>query len=284
MQQKIYSVDEAVKFFNEAKPKFVSLKNAQGKIEIAYNIPSKKSTERFKQIEALLKGKGLPDGIYLICYRESIQPTASEYNIAVGKGNYKPFLNEATPVQVQQPVNAVYQAQEVWSMPQALTEIEKRLQAENNNKFLQMENERLKEALAEQHLNPPAENNFAETMKGLFESFSPVIDKYFDLQEKRLKLDAAKINYSRLKQLQGKASVNDGLSGKAAVNDSLRDDGGVKFDSPDYERYFAAMEEQADDATFEYELQLLEANNPDLYKALCNKYQIDIQDNGEGLN
>lgn len=280
MSNKIYTVAEAVKFFNDVKPKFVSLRNNAGKVEVPYNTPGQKSLTRFQQIANLLNKKGLPDGIYLLCYRESIQPTASEYTIAIGKGNYNKAIAEAAPAQPPVVVQAV--SEQVWTAKEAVQEIGERLNAENNVKWLQLENERLKEQLASKELaEPKNETAFAETVKQMFESFSPAIDKYFDIQDKKIRLETAKLNYNRANQMSGKASVNEnGLTGKAAVND-LREDGGISFDSPKYEQYFAAMCEQADDDEFENELQQLEAASPQLYKFLCNKYEIEIEDNGE---
>lgn len=272
--EKVYKIEEIKNIFDSEKPKFVGLLDPNGKWEVAYNSPRIKNTIRFAEIEKAIKKKSLPDGIYWFCYRNTLTKGSTEYKLPLAKGNItqmevmQPSQTKITPTKVE----------EVWTSKEAVEILSDKNKTELILQMKEKELQDLKAYVAELEKEEDLEEEETETdpkgfmdgLNKLVEMLTPVIDKHFQLREKELDLKE-----------RGLTTVTPKRNGQQQ-NPEMRTDGGIKFDSSNYENYFSQLVEHADEETFQYECSLLEKNNPGLYINLMKKFNIEIENNSDG--
>lgn len=255
-------VDELSKLFAKDKYKYICLKNSAGDFEIRWNRHEPKSNEKkFKEIQDFLKRDSITSGIYYFVHKDSHLKGSAENVIPIGVGSY----NSQTEV-IKAPQQYIQtKIESVWTPAQAVEILTDKNRAEMELEAANDVIEQLQSELEKKNsvtLNEgTSTSSLMNDIKGLGEFIFPALDKYFDLQEKKLKLMQLQLGNSQpVNRLQG----------------SQRSDGGVHPSSPEYdsylERIFSSDNEQAQDMELDY----LETNFPIMYLGVCTRYNIDI--------
>lgn len=274
---KTFKLEELKRMFNKERHKFVGLQNDSGQFIVPFNTPAVKSTVQFAKIEEALKKESIPDGVYYYVHKDSLIKTAPIYEHMIVKGN-KALLKEKP----QQHVVISSATEQVWGVNEVVEKL-------NYINKLEMKVEQLEKQaqldaayIAELEGKQPelGEGNVSNMFKDISETFAPIIDKYFEQEDKRLALKTAQ--FSRAMN-QNRQQIPIQMKRPAVVSTpGLREDGGVPTDSANYREYFERVYNLNDDATLDYELTILEKSNPQLYQTLCNEFNIDTAENEEG--
>jgi len=263
MEIEVKSLAQIQKIFADEKPPFVALRNAKNASVVPWNSPSITESERFKAIEKKLRSPSTPDGVYYFLYKDSINKNILESVTAVGKGNYTNTVQVASI--------AATPSESVWSVHQALDI----LTAKN---FLELRVKQLEQLVTDQasyikelEEKVPQEQlqengNFLGDLTQFANMVIPIVDGFMKLEKQKLELKERQLN----ERGAAVAPVDDGIK--------YREDGGVSFDDPHYPEYFDTVYNQGGDDLLDYELNVLEQNNPNLYAQFVEHYKIELQD------
>jgi hypothetical protein len=278
--EKMFTVNQIRSRFNKEKPRYIGLKNQSGQWPVPINSPSIKAEQRMKQIENFFSKDSTPDGIYFFIQKDSLTPNSPEIVTQVGKGDTRnlPALTEQ-PRQTLQ----VTPTKDVWDLKTALDKETQIISLTLQLQFIQDQNIELRRRIKELEEQRPLQDDeekksdgkaMMEGLKEIIEIATPVIDKYFDHDDRKLKLREAQLNGS---SPSGRRETR--LLTQSA---SQRTDGGVPVDDPGYEEYFKVVVEQGTDPQFDHECNYLESVNPALYQILMDKYNpVEEETNGE---
>ena len=195
---KTYSIQELKKISQEQGYKICSLENAQGEKIQPFNVPTK--TTLVKHLDTItnrLKTDLYPDGLYYIVLNTYVANSKNSKKFPIVKG----ILNPEELKEQSKPVTTIIQqSHEVltWDsamkLHQELVELKsevKRLEYENN--LLQQQLEEL-ETESESLEDAPAGNSILSYLKETIPSLMPIVDKHFELQERRLLLEELKLS------------------------------------------------------------------------------------------
>ena len=262
-----YTPDQIQQLYTDGKPRFVALLTPNGETEIPYNPPNKKSEERIKEIISRLKNKTTPPGVYLYCTKTASinNSVQNEYPVRVGKP-----VND-TKIQTIQ-----MQAESVWSTAKAIEIMTEKNRLEMLLDFEKEQNRQLRERIIELEKEldavPLNEGNTPNGwLKDASESLKPILDLYFEQNERRLTLEEKKLG------MNGSSKKQNTTSG--------RPDGGILPTDNRYKEYFEEILNSGSEDDLNYECDYLEANFPDIYPAIMQLYKIeeipDNETNGE---
>lgn len=256
MMPRLYTVPEIVKIYKEEKPRFISLRDANGMNVCTWNSPTVKVDQKFKEINDTLKSSTIAPGIYYYIQKKAHPKTknATEqvFPVAVGDASLK-----ETPA----PAPAL---PEVWTQKQALEILDEknRLTYELKNalnKIKELE-ERIQELetedLSDDDDDPETAPSWIDGLSQIITTLAPSIDKHFQLREKELNILAMK--YDKGHTLEEK-------SGRILPMD------------PTYADYLDNLIRSQDMDSISSELTFLRDKYPDTFKKVVEQYQITFQ-------
>lgn len=232
----IFKIEDLNGIQSKQSYKYVCLTDQSGsKSIIPFNTNKIPVSDRLEEIQRRLKGQGLKDGYYLVKFKNSTSKTVSTDDYMIYKGEAPQPMAEPAPIIMQAP----QYSPEVLTYDEALKlNIElARLKLENAQ--LKKEIDSLNGEIAELETN----QNFLNEEKepGLMENaqtfltnamgfIAPLLDKHFELKEKKLGLEAIALE-SRLNSLnknpfaekqQAQKMTNAPMFDKTKVEDWIR--------------------------------------------------------------
>lgn len=285
---KVHKFDDVVKLFKEEKHKFVALVDNDGRFIVPFNSPGITAAKRFSEIQTKMKNTSVKDGVYFYLYKDTLKPEAIEYRVAVAKGNVSNL-----PVKpADQHITVM--SESVWTPQQAITVLSEnavnKILMDDYKKTIEEQRTYIKELedeLDEYDNNPEntgmGEGNFITQLTQFTEFIAPTIDEFVKLEKEKINLKKLELGLPAEEEKKSPASRTrqNGSANKTTLQEKqemLREDGGVKFDHPKYEEYFANLVAEANDQIFSYELNALAEADEELYNQLCEKYQIEIEE------
>lgn len=201
-------MDKEVRKFKEAHAliceqgfKHVKLLDLEGGVLVPGNAPKTPIGPKLKEIEKRLAK--LPDGIYCLQAQDNYGVHYKPYKYYVGKGKYNPAdLSEEDDAPKKNGKKLVEKnGDHVLSYEAALKHIEDKKELEKQNELLKMQLAELTQKVAnlesgELDEEEDEEENFTDAaggwLKEIIPSVIPVLDRHYDLEEKKLKFRTAK--------------------------------------------------------------------------------------------
>jgi len=267
---KNYKWPEIGKIAKEQGYKLAALENLNGEKITSFNQIKTPIDKHLRTLETRLKSDIHPDGVYNVLLAHSISKSRTPDRYPVVKGNLThDQLSEIekksmplTPVIVQPEAERVLTWDSALQMQQTISTQAARIQQ------LEFENaqlaDQLDDAIAElsnlQETQKP--NDTVSFLKETLPSLLPAIDRYFDLEEKKLSIAQGQPTKTQTRQTQGR---------KPAV---------FTPGSPNHLVFIEYLYRQNKEDKLNYELDRLEEANPDLYNTVCEKLGIELSDEG----
>lgn len=252
----IHTIAQVTQIFKDTKPKHVALKTATGLYEVRYNQPAAGEVEkRFKTICERVKMKTTAPGIYIVAMKDHNSPGTAEKEYAIQIGT--PLAQNKPMSYIQDnPQSVVTMAEWMKMLKENLTlttqlEFEKETVRLLTKKVSELETELQKaETLADNSENSP--------LKDLSEVFRPLLDVYFEQNDRKLKIEEKKLSLS-----------------SPGTSEQKRADGGLLPTDKGYHEYFEDIHTNGTDDDFEYECDFLEKNYPELWVKVKEHYKIE---------
>lgn len=261
---KTYSIKELRDIAKQQGYTIGCLENSQGEKIQSNNNPSKKLDAHFTTITNRLKSDLFPDGIYYVCLATSINKSKNPDKYPIAKGKLKPeHLEENKPtvtlIEKQENVLTYAAALEYQQKISNLTAEVTQLKFENN--LLQSELDELRDDM-ENGLSDAEPSGAKTFMDETLPSMIPMIDKYFEHEDKKLRLKELEL---KLKFKQQKPQVRK----RPIVAGSQEHLNIIEF-------YHKNKLQDKLDA----QLDKLEDANYELYCQVCDKLGIDYEPEG----
>jgi len=272
---KTYTIKELKTLSTQQGYKLAALENSKGERVQPFNKITVSLTKQFDTITNRLKSDLFDDGLYYVLLSQSISKSknADRYPIVKGKLTADDLKEHTNPVNIIH----TKPAQEVLTYEAALNYQQTISDLKNEISLLKLERtnlmEQLQEALDENELSEDnkgtGENMMQTFLKEAMPSVMPVLDRYFDLEEKKLnllELRAGKkpaqrtTNFTRPQQEKRIPIVTGSQQHLELI-----------------ELYY---KKDLDDK-LGLELDKLEAHDVELYKKVCEKLGIDISDDDD---
>lgn len=274
---KTYKITDLKRLAAEQGYKLAALENSQGVRILPFNQIKKSITLQLDKIPIRLKSELQDDGVYWVLMAHSINTAKNPDRYPIVKGKVNPEdLKEAEKktMPLTPTVEIVTKSQEVLTWDAAL-EMQKKMSAlEIENAILKDKVNKLEIEIEEYESDDEqgALNEQPSTSQNIFKflgesitGLTPVLDRYFDLQERKLKLEELRVQ----QKPSVKRPVKQGIKPIVA---------GTQEHLNLIEHYF----NQNNDEKLFAELDKLEEVNPELYKAVCEKLQIEEEEEGGG--
>lgn len=202
----IFKIEDLKGIQSKQSYKYVCLTDQSNKSIIPFNTNKIPVSNRLEEIETRLQSQGLKDGYYVVKFKNTTSKTVSTDDYMIYKGDQVQPMAEPTPIQYAPPVQY---SPEVLTYDEALKlNIElARLKLENAQ--LKKEIDSLNGEIAEletnqNFLNEEKEPNLMENAQTFLTNamgfIAPLLDKHFELKEKKLGLEAVALE-SRLNSM-----------------------------------------------------------------------------------
>jgi len=267
---KHYTPTEIKAAVKQQNYKTAALENNKG--ERIQNFNSTKTSNINKHLDLIhkrLQSEIFDDGIYYILMATSIvnQKKPDRYPIIKGKFNQS-MLNDNgqnAPIIVQSPTQEVLSWEAALSYQNKISELTSevhRLKLELNNANTLLEEYEEEEEEKKGLSDTTTTGSLMEYLKEIVPSILPMADRYFDIEEKKLNL-----------QRQRHTPKDKPQNIKPIITGSFQHLSLI-------EQYYNA----GHDDKLSKELDKLEEFNTDLYKQVCAKFGIEIDETEEGTN
>ena len=270
---KTYTIKDLKTLSTQQGYKLAALENSKGERVQPFNKITVSLTKQFDTITNRLKSDLFDDGLYYVLLSQSISKSknADRYPIVKGKLTADDLKEHTNPVNIIHTTPA----QEVLTYEAALNYQQTISDLKNEISLLKLERtnlmEQLQEALDENELSEntqPSENMMQTFLKEAMPSVMPVLDRYFDLEEKKLNLLELKANK---KPTQRKTVFRPQTEKRIPI---------VTGSQQHLELIELYYKKDLDDK-LGLELDKLEAHDFELYKKVCEKLGIDISDDDD---
>lgn len=270
---KTYTIKDLKTLSTQQGYKLAALENSKGERVQPFNKITVSLTKQFDTITNRLKSDLFDDGLYYVLLSQSISKSknADRYPIVKGKLTADDLKEHTNPVNIIHTTPA----QEVLTYEAALNYQQTISDLKNEISLLKLERtnlmEQLQEALDENELSEntqPSENMMQTFLKEAMPSVMPVLDRYFDLEEKKLNLLELKANK---KPTQQKTVFRPQTEKRIPI---------VTGSQQHLELIELYYKKDLDDK-LGLELDKLEAHDFELYKKVCEKLGIDISDDDD---
>ena len=281
MDKTIYRLPEIKKIIAEQKYKFCSLFDMDGNTLCTYNsikkgVPAPKSLQnKLEEIET--RCKRLAPGVYVLVCKAVYGSNSIGDKFYLGVGQFDPtILNDAPTFRETKKTMAEPETKKekmnLLSVEKAMDHLEEIANLKAENASLRAENKRLQDELdsieEDQGMDEgESKNDLAAMFKDLIPTISPLADKYFELQEKKMGLEQAKFLHESGYIIPGaKRSTQTNGSQVKMQNKSHKE-----IPQPGAEGWeeFINYLLNLDENNFETVMQQLEANQPEIYEAAC---------------
>ncbi len=270
---KTYTIKQLKTLATQQGYKLAALENSKGERVQPFNKINIALNKQLDTITNRLTSDLFEDGLYYVLLSQSISKSKNADRYPIVKGKLSPDdLKEHTT-----PVNIIHTtpAQEVLTYEAALNYQQQISDLKNEINLLKLERtslqEQLQEALDENELSEPtapSENMMQTFLKEALPSVTPILDRYFDLEEKKL-------NLAQLKA--GKKPDGYIDRSQIRVKKKIPIVTGTQQHLELIEMYY----KQNNDDKLGVELDKLEAHDFELYKKVCEKLGIDISDDND---
>ena len=199
----IYTLKDLDKIAKEQGYKFASLVDSRGDILVPFNHNTEALIKRFTEIKKRLNAPALADGYYIVKFKNKQAKKASTDNYMVAKGNPADLLVPDEGQFLSAPEGAK-ETPDVLSYSQAIENNREivELQAEVNRLGAELDraNETIEELEQEAEQVELSEENKPGSMEAsaktyissLADMLQPVANTYFELEDRKLKLQEAK--------------------------------------------------------------------------------------------
>lgn len=273
---KTYSIKQLKSIATQQGYKLAALENSKGERIQPFNKMTVAINKQLDTITNRLTADLFDDGVYYVLMAQNINKSKSADRYPTVKGKLNPDdLKE--PIQTQ-PITIVHPAQEVLTYEAALNYQQTISDLKNEIALLKLERtslqEQLQEALDENELSGEEmkSSNFQTFLKEALPSVTPILDRYFDLEEKKLNLLQLKQERKPLQR------TNSREQHKKVIP--------IKTGSQQHLELIELYYNKKMDDKLSTELDKLEDFDFELYKQVCDKLGIEIEeeDNGGGNN
>ena len=191
---KTYSIQQLKKLSKEQGYKLAALENNTGKRVQSFNKLTTKIDTQLNTISTRLQSEIYPDGIYYVLLSRTINNCQEPDRYEIVKGVLTP---EKIPVPINETIVHT-KAQEVLTWESALQMQKEIAELKSEVQRLKFENNLLQselDSIDENELSEGGSNNATELKSGTqtflsetLPSFLPILDKYFDQEDKKLEL------------------------------------------------------------------------------------------------
>lgn len=176
--------------------KYVCLTDQSNKVIIPFNTNKIPISDRLNEIETRLQSQGLKDGYYMVKFKNSTSKTVSTDDYMIYKGESLECAPDPQPIQIEKqsfsPEVLTYDQAlklnvEVASLKMEVAQLKK------ENASLKAEIEELESTagvLSEESPEPGLMENATSFLNNAMGFIAPLLDKHFELKEKRLGLQA----------------------------------------------------------------------------------------------
>ena len=279
---KIYTIPEIKKQAAKQHYKMAALEDSSSKRLQPFNKPTTSIASQLNTIEERLNNDLFEDGFYFILMAQSISSSKNPDRYKIQKGTVKIDANPTSQIQhiVTTPVQEVLTYEAALSYQQTISDLRNEiavLKLENNNLKEQIDELEQEQELSE---NTPTESNMKVFLNEAMPSITPVLDRYFDLEEKKLNL--------KFKQLDNRYSGRNQNNGNNHKSNIVRKKIPIKIGSQQHLELIDLYYKKNMDDKLSDELDKLEDFDFNLYKTVCEKLGIEIEDdednNGKGGN
>jgi len=195
---KVYTLSEIEKAVKDQGYRHLALYGSSGDKVMGFNNQNTKPSDRITAIKKRLQAPALPDGIYVIQCKSSLSRGVSSDDYPIAKGRY----DKNTEVNINAPVaehnsngsgDKVLSYKEVLKLQTEMAEMRAEMtRLKEENEMLADHNEELAEGTdQEEEDNGDMGNNMSDMIGALAEAVVPVLDRHYDMQEKKLQLGQA---------------------------------------------------------------------------------------------
>lgn len=273
---KTYSIKQLKSIATQQGYKLAALENSKGERIQPFNKMTVAINKQLDTITNRLTADLFDDGVYYVLMAQNINKSKSADRYPTVKGKLNPDdLKE--PIQTQ-PITIVHPSQEVLTYEAALNYQQTISDLKNEIALLKLERtslqEQLQEALDENELSGEEmkPSNLQTFLKEALPSVTPILDRYFDLEEKKLNLLQLKQERKPLQR------TNSREQHKKVIP--------IKTGSQQHLELIELYYNKKIDDKLSTELDKLEDFDFELYKQVCDKLGIEIEeeDNGGGNN
>lgn len=263
---KTYSITQLKKLSKEQGYKMAALENSEGKRLQTFNTINVKIDTQLQTISNRLSSEIYPDGIYTVLLCRSIHNRQDPDRYQIVKGVLKKEeIKVETPIVLEQKAAEVLTWEGALKMQQEISNLKSEVQTlkfENNLLQSELDNIEENEGLAEGEqktadLKSGAQTFLSETVP----QFLPLLDRFFDMEEKKLNLRQMEIQSKRRPQQAQRKPIVIGSQDHLNI----------------IEHYY----NKNDNDKLSAELDKLEKNCPDIYLQVCKKLNIDIEEEEE---
>jgi len=201
----IYTLNQIEEIIREQKYKYCNLTDITGETISPYNSINTPIAKKLADIK--LKMKRQPDGVYCITCKTVYGTNAKGDKFYLGKGKQPKTLSEE-PVTIKEPVTPIGKgkkdSEHLLSLENFTENIQELAELRGKVMGLEAENKRLREEnadlLAELDEEPEEGvseigglQGFGNVMKEVVLSAEPILDRYFNIEERKLRLAETKL-------------------------------------------------------------------------------------------
>lgn len=272
------SIDAVAKIVREQGYRYCCLLSSTYQTIVPFNRPGKEKIEA-KITEIKKRMQALPDGLYYVMCKNSFTPSVQGDNYPVIKGNVQ--VSEGTPqaqpgITVQAPAPVIMgDPSKVMSYTEALLLTQENATLKAEVQFLKAENVRLNAELAAKTtaLSEAGDKPmWQEWADNTLPSILPIIDRYFDLEERKLQVKEKELGR------------NGNGSAKPQANRPLQV---PKPGTPEFEEFLNWME-GLQEQQFNNVMMYLYKTHPDVYEICYDEFYEEEENqpaqNGQSQN
>lgn len=259
---KTYTFQELKNLSAQQGYKLAALESPTGQKVQAYNQLKIKVGAQLDKLQTRLSAEVFPDGVYTILLAHSLGKTSSPDRYAVLKGKVAPeVLAEAEKRSIPLTPTIIERSPDVLSYDKALQYQSEISELKNTVALRDMEIQKLKEELAELEeenaglSETQTESTTKSFLTELVPQAMPILDRWFSLEEKKLDLEALKLNRPAPKK--SPTQTRQIVAGTQEHLDVI-------------ENYYNAENEEA----LNRELDKLQDANPDLYNQVLERLNL----------
>ncbi len=268
---KIYTIPEIKKQAAKQHYKMAALEDSSSKRLQPFNKPTTSITTQLNNIEERLNNDLFEDGFYYILMAQSINGAKNPDRYKIQKGTVKIDANHTPHVQhiITTPAQEVLTYEAALGYQQTISDLRNEiavLKLENNNLREQIDELEQESELSE---GTPTESNIKVFLNEAMPSITPILDRYFDLEEKKLNIKS--------KQLDNRYSVRNSNNNKNIVRKKIP----IKVGSQQHLELIDLYYKKNMDDKLSDELDKLEDFDFNLYKTVCEKLGIEIDEEEE---
>lgn len=263
--EQIYKFPELKALATEQGYKLAALEDSQGKRIQPFNKPTIKIEKQFSTIQNRLKNNLFPEGVYYVLLAHNINRAKEPDRYTIAKGRVKNEAQIQTPnlSERKESAPAVLTYDSALKMQKEIAE----LQSEKRTLMNEKASLEARIRVLEEELSQPLEEQTSGIKTFIEEgmpSVMPIIDRYFDVQEKKLALEEKRL------------SLHDRVN---------------KKEKPQFKRLIPGSKEHltlietlynnGNDEKMNAELDKLEKANKELYLKVCKELGFEMEEETE---